>query len=211
MGRVPGDRGTDAFTNVADRYTPGGGRVYARSGGELRYEKWIRAYKPGRSFASNGPVIRMTVDGKEPGEEIRADAPRAVRVKALVRTQVPVDKVEIVVNGKVVVSRRELTLDDDVPLSRSSWIAVRALGPWHRLVLNDAQAFAHSSPVYAYFGNQPIGVRSDVRFYIDWIEKLIARTSERGRFASEERKAEVIALFRRALEKYRALEAAADE
>ena len=62
--------GTDSFTNIADHYTPGGGRVYVHAGSELRYDEWVANYKRGRSFASNGPVIILTADGKEPGDEL---------------------------------------------------------------------------------------------------------------------------------------------
>lgn len=200
--------GTDAFTNVADHYTMGGGRVYAEAGPALDYGAWVRAYKRGRTFASNGPVIDFTVDGRKPGDEIRGGV-KTVRVRALVRSNIPLDAVDIVVNGKIVHSQSGLAVDQPVRLERSSWIAVRALGPRHRLVLNDEQTFAHTSPVYVYFGDQPIWLRDDLRFYVDWIEKLIQRTEEKGRFAAAERRAEVVALFRRALALYREREAKA--
>jgi hypothetical protein len=208
--------GTDSFTNVADHYTPGGGRVYVHTGQPLDYQQWIRNYKRGRSFASNGPSILYTLDDREPGDEIRvaAGAARRFRLKGLIETQIPLDRVEVIVNGKAVVSRsvagqKRISLDESMALERSSWVAVRALGPWHRLLLNDNQAFAHSSPVYVYFGDQPIAFRGDVRFYIDWIERLIARVKERGRFTTGERRAEVVALFERALRKYQQIEVTA--
>src|SRR5262249_24291203 len=91
--------GTDSFTNVADHYTPGGGRVYVHSTGELRYDDWVADYKRGRTFASNGPVIELTVDGKEPGDDIRfpAGSKQQVRVRASLRSQVPVERSELVI------------------------------------------------------------------------------------------------------------------
>jgi len=208
--------GTDSFTNVADHYTPGGGRVYVHAGPALDYRQWIGNYKRGRSFASNGPSILFTLDGREPGDEIRlaAGAGRKFRLKALVETPIPLDRVEVMVNGKALLSRsaaglKRIALDEPIALERSSWVAVRALGPWHRLVLNDAQAFAHSSPVYVYFGDQPIAFGADVRFYIDWIERLIARVKERGQFSTAARREEVVALFERALRMYRQIETTA--
>jgi hypothetical protein len=41
------------------------------------------------------------------------------------------------------------------------------------------------------------------------VERLIARVKERGRFTTGERRAEVVALFERALEKYRRIEVVA--
>jgi hypothetical protein len=207
--RLAVSAGSDSFTNVVDHYTPGGGRVYVHSGERLNYEQWVQAYKQGRSFGSNGPMLFFTVNGKEPGEEIRLSQEGArVRVAARVRTQVPIEKVEVVANGQVVASRdalgrNEITLDEELKLDRSSWIALRAYGPWDRLVVNDLQTFAHTSPVYVYLDNQPIAVREDLRFYIDWIGKLIERVKTRARFSTEARRQEVIELFGKALEEYR--------
>ena len=66
--------GTDSFTNVADHYAPGGGRVYVHSGAPLNYDNWVREYKRGHSFASNGPVLAFTVDGHEAGDDVRFPA-----------------------------------------------------------------------------------------------------------------------------------------
>jgi hypothetical protein len=46
-----------------------------------------------------------------------------------------------------------------------------------------------------------------VRFYREWVEKLIARTEKSGRFKTAEHKAEVLSLFGKALEWYRQAEA----
>ena len=200
--------GTDAFTNVADHYTPGGGRVWVRLDGPMDYWEWIRNYKRGRSFASNGPAIFFTLEGAEPGGELRFDrGPQTLRVSAEVRTQVPLDTVEVIVNGRPVISRRAkgtgtVSIDETITVARSSWVAVRATGPWHRLILNDAGAFAHTSPVYVTIGGEPVRVAEDLRFYIGWVDQLIARVRERGRFATDARRREVIELFARARQVY---------
>ena len=196
--------GTDAFTNVADHYTPGGGRVYVKLDGAMDYPEWIRGYKRGRSFASNGPVIFFTLDGRGPGDVLQFPGDRQeVSVKATVRTQVPLEKVDVLVNGKPVITRsgsgrKEVAINEKVTLTESAWVAVRALGPRHRLILNDTGAFAHTSPVYVSLGGRPIRSAEDLKFYIDWIDQLIARVESRGRFATPERKREVTDLFRRA-------------
>jgi len=48
-----------------------------------------------------------------------------------------------------------------------------------------------------------------VRFYIDWIERLIARVKERGQFSTAARREEVATLFERALRMYRGIESTA--
>jgi hypothetical protein len=187
--------GTDAFTNVADHYVPGAGRVYAHVSGELTYQKWIDAYKRGRTFATNGPMPLLTVNGRMPGEEVVLPAgQRSVRVKLEVRSQTPGDVVELIVNGQA----RRWQGEGSVQLERSAWIAARVTGPWNRLVLNDTGLFGHTSPVYVKLDGQAIRSPEDAAFWRDWIDKLIQRVRERGRFSNEARKQEVVNLFSRA-------------
>jgi hypothetical protein len=208
---VPISAGTDSFTNVVDHYTAGGGRVYVQAGPKFRYETWIEAFRNGRSFASNGPIVALEVEGKRPGDVIRLPSARAFTIKAAMKTQVPVDRVELVVNGQVVASeppagRNALEFTRTVRIERSSWIALRALGPRHRLILNDTMAFAHTSPVYVSVADRPVRELEDVRFYRNWVERLITRAETTGRFATPERRAEVAALFRKALAWYQSAE-----
>jgi hypothetical protein len=204
--------GTDAFTNQVMGTVPGAGRVYVNVPGAFSYERWVESYRKGASFASNGPALAFTVDGKMAGGEIRfpsAGKKAEVRVKATVDTLVPVERLEIVANGVVVASQTaaaeggKLEIDKVIPLERSSWVAARALGPAHRLVLNDAQTFAHTSPVYCYLGTDPIWNPKDAAFWADWIDQLVASVEERGVFASPERRDTVIRLFRTAQDVYR--------
>jgi hypothetical protein len=51
-----------------------------------------------------------------------------------------------------------------------------------------------------------VRVADDIRFYREWIERLIARTEKSPRFATPERRQEVVALFQKALAWYRAAE-----
>lgn len=191
--------GTDSFTNVADHYTPGGGRVYARLGGSRMKDKdWIKAYKRGRTFATNGPMLFLDVEGRGPGDEIRLPrGPQKLRVKVTHQSRVPLDRVELVVNGRAFPAA-----DATLTIDRSSWIAARASGPRHRLVLNDTATFAHTSPIYVTMANQPIRSPEDARFFTDWIDRLIQRVHQRGQFSTPARKQEVVELFTRAREIY---------
>lgn len=195
--RVGISAGTDSFTNVADHYVPGAHRVYAHVEGPLSYESWIKAYKQGRTFASNGPMLFLKVDGKEPGAQIRLDKPGAVKVEVVSKSDAKLDSVELVVNGKAI-----SPVPKSITIDRSSWVAARAKGPWNRMILNDGYAFAHTSPVWITVADKPVTSPQDAQFWSDWIEKLIERTSQRGRFGDETKKREVIELFDRGRQFY---------
>jgi hypothetical protein len=194
--------GTDSFTNRRHHWLPGAQRVYVRVGGALTHERWIENYKAGRSFATNGPMIRFTVDGKGPGEDLAFPGAATVTAVAAVSSFVPFDVVELVANGRVVASaqpegdRRTARLRVSHKLAESAWLAVRVRGPYHRLLPNDRFLYAHTSPVYCTVGGRKIGSREDGQFFVEWIDELIAMAEKQGRYQNEEQKQEVLALFR---------------
>ena len=200
--------GSDSFTNIMMHWVPGGGRVYVKIPGEFSYQAWIDNYRKGRSFVTNGPFLTLRVKGKGPGEELQlSKGPRATRVtvEAEVISIVPLETLEIIVNGSVVRSHaitedggRQARIVHAVALEKSSWIAARALGPGHRLIMNDPKAFAHTGPVFCYLNNQPIRSPQDARFWITWIDELIEDVKQHGTFATDQRRDSVIALFRKA-------------
>jgi hypothetical protein len=209
--KLPASAGTDAALNFTDSFVPGGSRVYVQVGPEFRYGKWIEGYKAGKSFATNGPLLDFKVNDKGPGSEIRLPLGKStmtVKVSAEAFSIVPMDRLEVVVNGEVVESvtaakgNRTLGIFKTIGLSKSSWVAVRVLGPSHRLVVNHSKLFAHSSPVYCYLGGKPIASQSDASFFVGWISELIEKVERRGTFSSLGHKYEVVDLFRKAQQVY---------
>ena len=51
--------------------------------------------------------------------------------------------------------------------------------------------------MYCLIGDEKIGFRSDARFFVAWIDKLIAMVEQRGRFPGEDEKREVVTLFQK--------------
>ena len=92
--------GTDA---LLDRSTDplGGDRVYVKTSGPLTMQSWLDGLKGGRSFVTNGPIPTLEVNGKGPGETCELATAGKVRVAATVESYVPVDTLEVIVNGKV--------------------------------------------------------------------------------------------------------------
>lgn len=201
--------GTDTFLNVRDHYIPGGGRVYVQAGNPLRYADWIAAYKAGRSFVTNGPMLQITVNGKGPGERLALPAPGEIRIRARVDTRVPVDRIQVIVNGNPVITRLRTPteIDEVLTIEEPSWIALRATGPWERRIVNDAQVFAHTTPIYVSLGGRSIQKKADAEYFARWMEQLLAQVSASGRFATGEQREEAFALLRQALEVYRNLAA----
>jgi hypothetical protein len=200
--------GTDSFTNRRHHWLPGAQRVYVRVPAPYTYERWIENYKAGRSFATNGPILRFTLNDKEPGEELRFPAAATVRADISVTSNLPYDTIELVANGQVIASGPGPQLRATHKFTASAWFAARVRGPYHRLLPNDRFLYAHTSPVYCYVAGQPIRVREDARFFVEWIDKLIAMAEKRGRYQNDTQRQEVLALFRKGQDYYRKIAAA---
>jgi TolB protein len=193
--------GTDSFVNIIYHLVPGAERVYVRTGARLDYAKWIAAYRQGNSFATNGPMLTLTVNGNEPGDDFHLPAgPASLIVRAEASSQLPMDRLEILVNGKVVETvsgaRDRLSIARNIPIGGSSWVAARVTGPAHRLLTNDNALFAHTSPVYCYTGERRIESREDARDILLWIDRLMDRVSSQALIRSPEQRKEVLESFR---------------
>lgn len=202
--------GTDCFLNVPYHLLAGAGRVYVKTGTRLTYDKWIQAYMEGRSFASNAPLIEFSVDGKGAGEEIRwSSGSKTVRVEANAVSHVPMRTMEVVVNGKPVYTvdatdeGLRASLSREIRLEESAWIAVRVRGDAHRLVPNDTELYAHTSPVYCYRDGSRIHFREDALYFVEMIDRLLDRVDANGVFKDAAQKQEVVDLFRKGQDVYR--------
>ena len=178
--RLPAGAGTDAMTNFASLHGPLGlNRVFVHSGPRLDYAAWLAALKAGRTFASNGPLLRFSINRREPGDELRFPAGvHQLSARVSLRSNVPVERLEIVANG-VVVARipleRDSTRADAViplPVTRSGWFTLRAWSSHSHPGVLDNYPFATTSPIYVTVAGQPIRSPEDARFFVQWIERL---------------------------------------
>jgi TolB protein len=199
--------GTDA---LLDRSTDplGGDRVYVKTNGPLTMRSWLDGLKAGRTFVTNGPIPTLEVDGKGPGETVELPGSGKVRVLATAESHVPFERIEVIVNGKLVAQEvfaadnTTRRYDVEVPIERSSWVALRVRGPAHPAAF-DGPAWAHTSPVYVKVGGREIASPQDAAYFVDWIEQMIKSVGARDRFARAEDRRQVEALFRGAQKKFR--------
>ncbi len=120
-------------------------RTYARldAGVELTYGAWIEAIRKGRSVATRGPLLRLTANGKGPGDTLNAEETASpVSVEAIVDGLFQ-GRLEVIHNGRplgqAVSDANEtacLALRADL---QAGWLAARC---W------DAGLCAHTSPIY---------------------------------------------------------------
>jgi hypothetical protein len=206
--RLAATGGTDNFPDVWRDPPPGTDRTYAKVTGPLTVPAWLAAVKAGRTFATTGPLVFLTVGGREPGDEIRlaeGDV-RPVRVHAVVRSIAPIERLEIIVNGKpaltkslVGLSPSLVELEAQLPLAEGGWVSARVTGPPSRYVA-DSYAFAQTSPVYVVRGGRAFVSRDDAKFLAEVVDAIWARASKSAWRSDAERDA-----FKREIDQARAV------
>jgi hypothetical protein len=182
--RLPAAAGTDAFPNFASlRGPPGLVRVFVHSGATLDHQTWLAALKAGRTFVSNGPLLEFSIATRAPGDEIKVPAGMQ-RMPAVIklRSNVPVDHLQIIRNGKVLTNLR---LDPDrmivdttvwVPATESGWYVLRAYSDRAEMPVLDLYPFASTSPIYITVGEQPVRSAEDAAFFVRWIDRMATET-----------------------------------
>jgi hypothetical protein len=162
-------------------------RVYAHVAGELTLERWWQAVKAGRSFVTNGPLLRVTAEGRLPGHVFKSGKGGQVKVRLAIRltSNDPVRAIEVVKNGEIVRSipvawnaeTGEAIVSpsaDGAPtlaFDASGWFLLRTI------VENPATfRFASTAPYYVEIGDVPRRIsRQSATFFRDWVDERIAR------------------------------------
>lgn len=201
--RISAGAGTDAMANYASLRGPVGlNRVYARiadhgADADTRRRQWLDALKAGHTFATNGPLLRFTVDGHGPGESVSAQpVAGTVRYEGAYRSIVPVQHLQILVNGVVA---RELDTGTDgmgadfsgtLEVAAGDWLLLRAYSDDNAAEIFDLYPYATTSPVWI-GGDQAAGAgQCDTGYFLAWldrVEKVVAAHPDYNTDAERER------------------------
>jgi hypothetical protein len=207
--RLPAGAGTDAMTNFSSLRGPVGmNRVYVRTGSGLSQRRLLDSLKAGRSFATNGPLLELTVAGRGVGEDIRLPAGGQVLARVSLRSNVPIDHLEIVRNGTVV---HEVALTGDrtradaevrLEVGQSGWLLLRARSDRAIEPVLDLYPYATTSPIYVTVGDRPARSRQDADFFIAWSDRLAASARASTAWNTDDERTHVLALIARAREEF---------
>jgi hypothetical protein len=190
--RLPLVGGTD---KMSSEVPVGLYRTYVRIPDEpFTYESWCRHLRAGRTFHSGGPLIDFTVDGHQIGDTITLLGNGGnVEVEASAESILPIHRLEIIQEGRVVASTEEsggarrLHLRVQLPVHTHSWLAARVGGPgylnavphfdvWRRGIM------AHTSPIYIAVGGDWWLYNADTATYmLTLVEGSLAYIRTRSR------------------------------
>ena len=180
-------------------------RVYVRSGRPLSQRRFLDSLKAGRSFATNGPLLGFTLNGKELGQELSLPAGKhELLARVRLRSIVPVSRLEIIRNGQVIAAvplrgdRTRASTTMRFSTDESGWYLLRARGEGTTYPVLDVYPYATTGAIYVTIGGRPIRSSSDADFFLAWIDRLARAAQEHSAWNTEQEKATVLDDIRRA-------------
>ena len=191
--RLPISTGTDWFLYDFSR-------VYVQVPGKLTIPNWLEGLKAGRNVVTNGPLLTLTVDGKNIGDTIRLAEPKTVRIEAGGIGRNDFQKLQLIHNGKVVKTESaagknsyRAKLVQQIRIDEPGWLAVRIDSP-ARNELGQV-LFAHSSPVYVeYQGKSRFDIEA-ARGLLKQIEEGRAAIRAQGHFSNTQARDRILASY----------------
>jgi TolB protein len=201
---LPTAAGTDAMANYASLRGPVGmNRVYVNiPAGPLDIRTWLVSLKRGRTFATNGPLLRFTLGGRELGDELRLPAgDNKVKFTASLHSIVPIDHLQIICNGQVArdlklnANRTSADVEDTIPISRSGWCLLRAWSEKPEYPVLDVYPYATTSPIYVTVAGSPLKPAEDAAYFVAWIDRMIDAANSNKDWNTEAEKKAVLSLL----------------
>jgi hypothetical protein len=167
--------------------------VKAKGRAPSLYQAWAEGVRAGHVVVSNGPLLDLTVNGNGPGAVL--DATGILEGEATARFHRPLERLEIIVNGRVETGRdvtglSEARLPFRISTRDSSWIAARVTSP---SLGGQPVIQAHTNPVYVLRDGKPVAV-SDARASLRarWERQATYYRSADLVFSREQDRAELI-------------------
>jgi TolB protein len=213
--RVVASAGEDAFPNFYRSYIIGSNRVYVRTGPKLDYRKWMADFRAGRSFVTSGPLVFFSIDGKQPGDEIRVTGGgHQFSADIEVESITPIERVDVLYNNRVVAQETpsdrplKLRLKKTLTADRSGWFAVRVRAAYARHPLRRPYPFAATMPIWVTVDGRPPRSRQDADYFLAGIDKTLRQALALPAWNNESEKDAVRKLY---AEARRRMEARRDE
>jgi hypothetical protein len=116
---------------------PGSERFYTQVKGPLTRSAWLEGIRQGHTFATNGPLLRFTVDARPMGDRIALAEAGNVTVEGSVvfdETRDEVTQLSLIRNGVPIRTftpneeRNRIAFTLELAVSESAWLALRASG-----------------------------------------------------------------------------------
>jgi len=192
--------GTDAMANYASLRGPVGlNRVYVPGPASMTSEEFLAGIKKGQGFVTNGPMIGFTLGDSKPGDSLSLGGKKkSVPYKAWVRSNVPIEKIEVVYNGDVVASHggpeptTQLDVSEYIALREDGWVLLRVYNAGPHPDVFDVYPYASTNPVFIHQGKPSSSSYASAVWFLRWIDRVEKMAKENTNFRNEAERAEVL-------------------
>jgi hypothetical protein len=193
VNRLPAPRGNGYWTqeiyyhilNCGIRMPPSAGsasgvlpnpvgynRVYVHLGSELDHNRWFDGLRAGRSFVTNGPLLRLQANGHLPGHVFNVGRKVDIELTGRLDGRDQIEAIEIIRNGQVErrIPAAQFAKTGSLGVlhfDHSGWFLVRAIADHPRTF-----RFASTAPWYVELGTPERRIsRASAHFFLDWIDE----------------------------------------
>ncbi len=188
-------------------------RVYVKAEEPITAVGWLDALKKGRNQATNGPLLSLRVEGKEPGDVIKIAEPRSLKIEASAVGRLNFQTLQLIHNGKVIhkavihkahpqgKGALRANISTEVRVEEPGWFAARI----QSTTINELgyQLFAHTSPIYIEFADRNIFDIAASETLLKQIEEGQAAIQKQGKFSSHQAERDLLTLYTQAAEELR--------
>ena len=141
-----------------------------------------RGYRSRRTMATNGPLLRLTVNGKGPGDRARGPG---IQICCLAHSNWGLCRLQIMSSVGVLADASPeqdgwIRLEVEGSMDRSGWLVARVWGPGHPSLnmrsipegqRNLAGQWCVTSPIWVDVDERPLlPLKEDARYFIRWID-----------------------------------------
>jgi hypothetical protein len=164
----------------------------------LTLANWTDAVRAGRTFVTNGPLLRFEVDQNPAGSVIEKKSPGgSVWVRARVESARPFGTLELLANGQSLIRVSstdseppfKAMVEMEYPVQGPCWLAARCIG---------TDSFAHSSPIVVSVGGRMPASEAAIRHYHELLGGALQWIESSGRFEKPLRKQQLRAVIEQA-------------
>ncbi|MEO3867703.1 CehA/McbA family metallohydrolase [Nonomuraea sp. B12E4] len=209
--------GTDAmisFTRSDNQSNPPGwARVYARVDGPLTARTFAAAVRAGRTFATTGPWLELTVDGHGPGHVIDARPGQHISITAsAVGPEVAAVRIRTAEGVRAGAERlsadygragdEQLTVTASFQVDAPTYVVAEVLCDPHPRTLTST-GYALTSPVYVDVNGRHVARREDVLWCLEWLDLLEDLIRQHARLVSPYQFGDHMSLLEQARAVYR--------
>lgn len=181
-------------------------RTYVHTGGATDFENFKRAMKRGRVFTSGGPIIDLEVNGQPIGGTLHLKKAGKVRVKGSLRSPRNLRELKLIKNGRAIdipISKslqdgiHAWTIDTEIAIDKSSWIALSGLGS--RIEAQDIYETAHTNAILVIANDEPIRSSETARQFVETLKERKTFYRENGAYKSAQQRERALEIFDRAI------------